>query len=473
MKGMQKIVRGSGFKGVVSYALLGQDDEINHGILIGGTMAGNDIESLSSEFFTVSARRPSIEKPVWHSSLRMPAGEAVSDEKWISIANDYMKKMGWDINKVQYSVFTHDDGEHIHIIANRVYSDLTVYLGQNENLKSTRIISELEVSHKLTKTKGVDRDESGKIIMPEVSKPSKKELEKALRLSIETGIGQKPIKIVLQEKVSEALKGKPNMSEFLKRLDNAGVASIPNMELSGKMNGFTFKYGDEPGYSGSKLGAKFNWDKLVKGINYEQARDSKELFERRRAKVNVSKNDGFTSDIDENRTGIRRDNIKESGLLFTSIDSHSRQYRQDEQRPDLTDGEFKFELNSSEITIKSANEIRNGIIENGRESLYFGRDHADDPGLRPADGCSNDVHVDTSGGEIIESAGSTGDTNVGETAVRSGEKKVIRDYSKEAIDWGKSIGAKILSDAGESREERLRRVEKEQKNAPDFGGFGM
>ncbi len=50
----------------------------------------------------------------------------------------------------------HDDpaGQHIHIIASRI--DLNggkLYLGRNENLISTQIISKLEIAHGLTVTK--------------------------------------------------------------------------------------------------------------------------------------------------------------------------------------------------------------------------------------------------------------------------------------------------------------------------------
>lgn len=50
----------------------------------------------------------------------------------------------------------HDDeaGQHIHIIASRIdMNSSKLYLGKNENLISTRIISELEMTHHLTVTK--------------------------------------------------------------------------------------------------------------------------------------------------------------------------------------------------------------------------------------------------------------------------------------------------------------------------------
>ncbi|WP_420977590.1 relaxase/mobilization nuclease domain-containing protein, partial [Campylobacter coli] len=52
-----------------------------------------------------------------------------------------------------YIMHDDSDGQHIHIIANRINMvGGKLYLGKNENLISTRIISELEKVHKLTQT---------------------------------------------------------------------------------------------------------------------------------------------------------------------------------------------------------------------------------------------------------------------------------------------------------------------------------
>ena len=143
MKGMQKISRGSGFKGVLSYAFEGEKKEKGHGRLLGGNMASTGISSLAAEFRAIAGRRPDIAKPVWHNSLRMPAGEDISDERWMAIGKSYLKRMGFDLKNTQFAFFKHDE-EHMHLIVNRVLIDGTVFLGKQENLISTRVISELE-----------------------------------------------------------------------------------------------------------------------------------------------------------------------------------------------------------------------------------------------------------------------------------------------------------------------------------------
>lgn len=272
MKGMQKISRGNGFGGVLAYAAEGENHIPGHGNLIGGNMAGTNPESLAREFRAVAMQRPDIQKPVWHNSLRLPKGEDISSEKWDEIARDYMQKMGWDLEKTQYCVWKHDE-EHIHIIANRVLLNSKVFLGQNENLLSTKMIAELEKQYGLTITPGVKLDEAGKIIMPEQSKPKKREIEKALR----TGV--RPPRLVLQELVKDAWAGKPTTVEFMERLEAAGVEVLPNVATTGTMNGFSFRL-DGLKFSGSELGTAYKWARLQKEIQYDKDRDAQELTDR-------------------------------------------------------------------------------------------------------------------------------------------------------------------------------------------------
>lgn len=273
MKGMQKISRGNGFKGVLEYAFGGKHREPGHGRLIFGNLASTGINSLAAEFRAIAARRPDIAKPVWHNSLRMPAGEDVSDERWQAIGKSYLKRMGFDLKNTQFLLVKHLD-EHVHVIVNRVLIDGTVFLGQNENLKSTRVIGQLEKAFRLTLTPGPTYDADGKIVMPEKSGLKKAEIEKALRTET------KPPRLVLQEQVAIALQGRPTMAVFLQRLDAAGVIPIPNIANTGTFNGFSFDW-QGVAFSGSKLGAAYKWAALQKEIIYVKDIDGSELARRR------------------------------------------------------------------------------------------------------------------------------------------------------------------------------------------------
>lgn len=95
MKGMHKISRGKGFRGAISYVLdRDAEHKDNPGQIIGGNMSGENERELAAEFGVGRELRSEIDKPVWHNSLRLPAGEHISKEKLADIADDYMKKNG-------------------------------------------------------------------------------------------------------------------------------------------------------------------------------------------------------------------------------------------------------------------------------------------------------------------------------------------------------------------------------------------
>ena len=98
--------------------------------------------------------RPDVTKPVWHNSLRLPKGETLSARQWVAFADDYMTRMGFTETHLRCYILHDDaDGQHIHIIASRINMvGGKLYLGKNENLISTRTISELERIHGLTET---------------------------------------------------------------------------------------------------------------------------------------------------------------------------------------------------------------------------------------------------------------------------------------------------------------------------------
>jgi len=322
MKGQNRIKRGSSFKGIVSYCLDHDDARV-----LTGNISSKSENRIVAEFVSVSSFRSDIEKPVWHNSLRLPKGEKISDEKWQAIATDYTKKMG--LEKNQWIAIKHDstDGEHIHIIANRIRSDSTVYLGQNENLKSAKIIIDLEKKHGLQVTKAVEFDQHGQMIRPDKSKISKNEIEQSIRT------GKAPVRQQLQMIIDEAKKGGPDIFEFIERVEAAGAAAKPNVAKTGKMNGFSFSL-DDVAFSATKLGAKYKWAKMSKEIIYEQARDSEELISRA---IEIKDRE------DQNSGGNVRTDIGDEQV----IDRPDRSKQADDQSNEASNGEASVRSRSS------------------------------------------------------------------------------------------------------------------------------
>ncbi|EBS8367169.1 relaxase, partial [Salmonella enterica] len=259
MKGMRKIRRGKNFAGVVQYALKPGAHHKCDPVVIGGNMLGDTAHELIAEFDDTKQLRPDVQKAVWHNSLRLPDGETLSNDQWVNIADDYMKMMGFSDTHLRCYVLHDDEGQHIHIIASRIdIAGGKLYLGRNENLISTRIISELEIAHGLTVTKTA----------PTLSntQPKRKRISRNEQmLSERTGLPCP--KKSLQQILDKSLADTPDLLTFTKRLEEAEVGWTANIASTGKMNGFSFSYRDIA-FKASQLGKGYSWANLSNRLNY-------------------------------------------------------------------------------------------------------------------------------------------------------------------------------------------------------------
>ncbi|HDD8498820.1 TPA: relaxase/mobilization nuclease domain-containing protein [Escherichia coli] len=258
MKGMQKIKRGKQFAGVVLYSLKSGSHHKITPYIIGGNMTGSTAAELISEFEGTRLLRPGVAKPVWHNSLRLPKGETLSVRQWAAFADDYMTRMGFTETHLRcYIMHDDSDGQHIHIIANRINMvGGKLYLGKNENLISTRIISELEKVHKLTQTTSAISSHS-----QEKRKPSRNELMMAERTTTPCP------RSTLQSLIDNTLTGRPDLLTFITMLEKEGVNCKPNIASTGKMNGFSFQY-QGIAFKASQLGKKYSWSSLQTLIDF-------------------------------------------------------------------------------------------------------------------------------------------------------------------------------------------------------------
>lgn len=254
-----KITRGKGFAGAARY-LLNKD----HAEVVGGTMAGQDAESLSAEFAETRQQRPDIERPVWHHSLSLPQGEWLSDEQWHRVASDYMERMaqdeGIDPQAMQWQAVRHEDTDHdhIHILASRITRDGDLAYGQNEAKRAINITQDLERDHDLTRTPGLDAGRGQR---------QGAEVERAARTG-EAGGRQK-----LQGVIDTALADRPSTEAFCERLEAAGVSVRFNQQRTGRVAGVSFEM-DGQAFKASQLGKAYGWGQLQKrGLDYEQERD--------------------------------------------------------------------------------------------------------------------------------------------------------------------------------------------------------
>lgn len=313
---------GKSFKNRVDYIL--KDD---HSFICSNMSAdNNNVSDLTDEFKTVSSFRQDIKKPVFHAFLSLPKNEHLTDEKWQEIAKDYLKEMNIDIEKHQYICVRHQDTDkdHIHIVANRVGLDGSVWLGQHSAFNTIAACERLEVKHSLTITKSLQGQKS------DVSAPTKNEIEMALRT------GEKPARLVLQASLQAAMVGKPDLGTFVERLQAVGIEPQFNVASTGNVAGVSFSVNDIA-FKGSSLGKKFSWNTIKTKVKYDKNRDD-ELVRRFSARKTDDENSIgrslIESDFNDSRTsdGINDDTF--------GVSQHSI-------KPDATD------INQSEQLIRS------------------------------------------------------------------------------------------------------------------------
>ncbi|MCK7274517.1 relaxase/mobilization nuclease domain-containing protein [Enterobacter kobei] len=253
---------GRSFKNRVDYIL--KDD---HDFICSNMSSDyNNVSDLTDEFKIVSSFRQDIKKPVFHAFLSLPKNEHLTDEQWQEIAKDYLKEMNINIEKHQYICVRHNDTEqdHIHIVANRVGLDGSVWLGQHSAFNTIAACERLEVKHGLTITQSLKGQKS------EVSAPTKAEIEQALRT------GEKPARLVLQNALQAALVGKPDLSTFVERLQAVGIDPAFNVASTGNVAGVSFgiKNNEKNIYfKGSQLGKKYSWNTIKGKVKYDKNRD--------------------------------------------------------------------------------------------------------------------------------------------------------------------------------------------------------
>ena len=286
---------GKSFKNRVDYILKDDHD------FICSNMASdyNNVSDLTDEFKTVSSFRQDIKKPVFHAFLSLPKNEHLTDEQWQEIAKDYLKEMNIDIEKHQYICVRHNDTdkEHIHIVANRIGLDGSVWHGQHSAFNTIAACERLEVKHGLTITDGLKGQKS------EVSAPTKNEIEMALRT------GEKPARLVLQASLQAAMTGKPDLETFVERLQAVGIEPSFNVASTGIVAGCSFSVGDVA-FKGSQLGKKYSWNTIKNKVIYDKNRDDelvRRLAARKADDENSIRRSLVEPNINDDRTIIRND----------------------------------------------------------------------------------------------------------------------------------------------------------------------
>ena len=164
-----KIVKGSSFKGVVSYIL---DTEKDAKILACDGLFAENKDTIAMSFEAQSKMNPKVTKPVGHISLAFHKEDEhrLTDRAMAGIALEYLKEMG--IFDTQILIVRHFDKEHphVHIAFNRIANNGRTISDRNERIRSARICKELTKKYNLYFANGKERVKQHRLKEPDKTK---------------------------------------------------------------------------------------------------------------------------------------------------------------------------------------------------------------------------------------------------------------------------------------------------------------
>jgi Relaxase/Mobilisation nuclease domain len=249
MKG--KIVRGAGFRGCLDYVL----DPDKKAYIVGGNMAGQDPRTLAREFGHVRRLRPDCKRPVLHIALRLPAGEDVSDAKWLAISLDVLKIL--QLSNRPWLLVKHL-GEHVHLVTSRIDNGGQVWAGKWEALRLIEATQQLERKFGLTITPGLRGRDKKQVRL------TSGQLRKIQREVDRGHTPEVPAKTHIAERIEKAIgESDGTFDDFQARLEKLGVTARLNIaKTTNHVSGVTFEFGGIT-MKGSKVARAYSWQ----GIN--------------------------------------------------------------------------------------------------------------------------------------------------------------------------------------------------------------
>ena len=175
-----KIMKGSGFKGVINYIL---DPKKGTELIDSSGVRTESINHIVQSFIDQTELNPRVSKVVGHISLSFSAQDSskLSNEWMAQIAREYMEKMG--IKDTQYIIGRHFDKEHphVHIALNRIDNNGKTISDHNDRFKSEKICKELTAKYSLYFAGGKENVKEHRLKEPD---KTKYEIYQALKTEI-------------------------------------------------------------------------------------------------------------------------------------------------------------------------------------------------------------------------------------------------------------------------------------------------
>ena len=175
-----KIMKGSGFKGVINYIL---DPKKGTELIDSSGVRTDRVSHIIQSFIDQTDLNPRVDKVVGHISLSFSAQDSprLSNEWMTKVAREYMEKMG--IKDTQYIIGRHFDKEHphVHIAFNRIDNKGKTISDRNDRFRSEKICKELTAKYSLYFACGKENVKEHRLKEPD---KTKYEIYQALKAEI-------------------------------------------------------------------------------------------------------------------------------------------------------------------------------------------------------------------------------------------------------------------------------------------------
>ena len=175
-----KLMKGSGFKGVINYIL---DPKKGTELIDSSGVRTDDISHIIQSFIDQTNLNSRVSKVVGHISLSFSTQDSLklSNEFMTQVAREYMEKMG--IKDTQYIIGRHFDKDHphVHIAFNRIDNHGKTISDKNDRFRSEKICKELTAKYDLYFASGKEKIKEHRLKEPD---KTKYEIYQALREKI-------------------------------------------------------------------------------------------------------------------------------------------------------------------------------------------------------------------------------------------------------------------------------------------------
>ena len=175
-----KIMKGSGFKGVINYIL---DPKKGTELIDSSGVRTDCISHIVQSFIDQTKLNPRVGKVVGHTSLSFSVQDSskLSNEFMAQMACEYMEKIG--IKDTQYIIGRHFDKEHphVHIAFNRIDNNGKTIPDRNDRFRSEKVCKELTTKYGLYFAGGKEKVKEHRLKEPD---KTKYEIYQALKAEI-------------------------------------------------------------------------------------------------------------------------------------------------------------------------------------------------------------------------------------------------------------------------------------------------